>query len=145
MNYIEQDFKGSSGTKNIYQNASNKIKLPEEKNWTIPLLLKSPKSITFQSSDLEIDFLIDSRAESSIKNILIWNDIQTLHSKLIPSKTTSKSATAQGSCLTYFGKIKLFLIPTRTMEQNKLLTKPFKKNIPYHRYKTQYHWNTSYH
>ena len=45
----------------------------------------------------------------------------------MPSKTASRLATVQGSTLTNYGKIQLFLIPTKTMEQNKLLSKPFKQ------------------
>ena len=115
------------------QNTTNKVQLPKEKISTIPLLLESPKSKEFQSPDLEIDFLIDSGAESNIINIPTWNEIQTLHPKLTPLKNSSKLATAQGSSLTSFGKIQLFLGLTRTMEQNKFLTKTFKTNIPYHR------------
>ena len=44
-------------------------------------------------------------------------------------KTASKLATAQGSTLTNYGKILFFLVPTRTMEQNKLLNKPFKQTF----------------
>ena len=58
-----------------------------------------------------------------------WNEIQTFHPKLIPSKTSSKLATEQGSNLTNFGKILLLLVPTLTMEQNKLLTEPFKQTF----------------
>ena len=36
-------------------------------------------------------------------------------------------ATAQGSTLVNYGKIQLFLVPTRTMEKNKILNKPFKQ------------------
>ena len=36
----------------------------ERKNWTIPFLLESPRNKEFQPLDLEIDFLIDSGAES---------------------------------------------------------------------------------
>ena len=50
-------------------------------------------------------------------------------SKIVPSKTSSKLATAQGSSLTNFGKILLFLIPTQTMEQNSFLIKPFKQTF----------------
>ena len=57
------------------------------------------------------------------------NEIQTLHPNLKLSKTSSKLATAQGSSLTNFGESQQSLIPTRTMEQNKLLTKPFKQVI----------------
>ena len=64
---------------------------------TIPFLLESPKSKQLQTPDLEIYFLIDSGAESIIKNIPTWNEIKILHSKLIPFKTTSRIATAQGS------------------------------------------------
>ena len=53
--------------------------------------------------------------------------------------TASKLATTQGPTLVNYGKIQLFLVSTRTMEQNKTLNKPFK-----HRYKTQYHWHTVY-
>ena len=42
--YTKQELKGSSSTNNIYQNTSNKIQLPKEKIWTIPLLLERPKS-----------------------------------------------------------------------------------------------------
>ena len=41
-------------------------------------------------------------------------------------KTASKLATAQGSSLINYGKIQLFLVPSRTMEQNKILNKPSK-------------------
>ena len=54
--YTEQELKGSSSTNNIYQNTSIEIIIPEEEIWTIPLFLESPKSIDFQSPDLEIDF-----------------------------------------------------------------------------------------
>ena len=45
---------------------------------------------------------------------------QTLHPKLLPSRTSSRLATAQKSSLTNFGKIQLLLVPTRTTKQNKL-------------------------
>ena len=112
-------------TIHIYQNIQKEQ--PKEKIWTIPFLLESPKSKEFQPPDLEIDFLIDSGAESNIINIPTWNEIKTLHPKLTPLKTSSKLATAQGSTLINYGKIQLFLLPTRTMEQNKILTKPFKQ------------------
>ena len=35
-------------------------------------------------------------------------------------KTASKLATAQGSILVNHGKIQLFLVPKRTMEQNEI-------------------------
>ena len=41
----------------------------KEKIWTIPFLLESPRNKEFQPPDLEIDFLIDSGAESNIINI----------------------------------------------------------------------------
>ena len=99
-------------------------KSTQKKIWTIPFLLERNKE--FQPPDLEIDFLIDSGAESNIINIPTWNEIKTLHPKLTPLATSSKLATAQGSTLVNCGKIKLFLLPTRTMEQNKILNKPFK-------------------
>ena len=128
-NYTEQELKGRSGTNNIYQNTANttnKVQLPKEKIWTIPLLLESPRSKDFQSPDLEIDFLVDSGAESNIINIPTWNEIQTLHPKFSPSKTSNKLATSQGLGFTNFGKSLLLLVPTRTMEQNKFLTNHFK-------------------
>ena len=57
------------------------------------------------------------------------NEIKTLHPKLTPLATSSKLATAQGSTLVNYGKVQLFLLPTRTMEQNKILNKPFKQII----------------
>ena len=73
--------------------------------------------------------MIDSGAEPNILNISTWNEIKILHPKLIPLKTASRLATAQGSTLTNYGKIQLFLVPTKTMEQNKLLNKPFKQTF----------------
>ena len=115
-----------SSTNHTYQNIPKQQ--PKEKIWTIPLLLESPKcKKDFQPPDLEIEFLIDSGAESNIINIPTWNEIKILHPKITPIKTTSILATAQGSILTNYGKIQLFLVPTKTMEQNKLLNKPFKQ------------------
>ena len=84
-----------SNTKHIYQNIQKEQ--PREKTWTIPFLLESPKNKEFQPPDLEIDFLIDSGAESNITNIPTWNEIKTLHPNLTPLETSSKLATAQGS------------------------------------------------
>ena len=50
-----------------------------------------------------------------------------MHPKSTPLETSSKLATAQGSTLVNYGNIQLFLVPTRTMEQNKILNKPFKQ------------------
>ena len=44
-------------------------------------------------------------------------------------KTASKLSTAQGSTLIDYRKIQLFLVPTRTMEQKKILNKPFKQTF----------------
>ena len=74
-----------------------------------------------------MDFLIDSGAESNITNLPTWNEIKTLHPNLPPLETSSKLATAQGSTLVNYGKIQLFLLPTRTMEQKIFLNKPFKQ------------------
>ena len=90
-----------------------------------PFFLESPKSKDFQPPVLEIDSFVDSGAESNIINTPTWNEIKTLRPRLTPIKTTSRLATAQGSTLTNYGKIQLFLVPTKTMEQNKLLKKPF--------------------
>ena len=123
----EKDEVQSSNTNHIYQNIQKEQ--PRKKIWTIPFLLESPKSKEFQPPDLEIDFLIVSGAESNIINIPTWNEIKTLHPTLAPIKTASKLATAQGSTLVHYGKIQLFLVPTRTMEQNKILNKPFKQTF----------------
>ena len=116
-----------SNTKHIYQNIQKEQ--PREKIWTIPFLLESPRSKEFQPPDLEIDFLIDSGAESNIINIPTWNKIKTLHPNLTPLETSSKLATAQRSTLVNYGKILLFLLPTRTMEESKILNKPFKQTF----------------
>ena len=121
----EKDKTKCSNTNHIYQNKQKEQ--PREKIWTIPFLLESPRNKQFQPSDLEIDFLIDSGAESNIIKIPTWNEIKTLHPKLTPLATSSKLAAAQGSTLVNYGKIQLFLLPTRTMEQNKILNKPFKQ------------------
>ena len=122
---IENDKTKCLNTNHIYQNIQKEQ--PKEKIRTIPFLLESPRNKEFQPPDLEIDFLIDSGAESNIINIPTWNEIKTLHPKLTPLKTSSKLATAQGSTLVNYGKIQLFLLPTRTLEQNKILNKPFKQ------------------
>ena len=63
-----------SSTNHIYQLIPKKP--PKEKFWTITFLLESPKSKEFQSPDLEIDFLIDSGAESNIIKFPTWNEIK---------------------------------------------------------------------
>ena len=68
-------------------------------------------------------------AETNIINIPKQNEIRSLHPNLKPLETSSKLATAQKSMLTKYGKIQLFLVPTRTMEQNKILNKPFKQTF----------------
>ena len=93
----ENDKIKSLNTNHIYQNIQKEQ--PNEKIWTIPFLLESPRNKEFQPPDLEIDFLIDSGAESNIINIPTWNEIKTLHPKLTPLATSSKLATAQGSTL----------------------------------------------
>ena len=90
----EKDKTKCSNTNHIYQNIQKEQ--PREKIWTIPFLLESPRNKKFQPTDLEIDFLIDSGAESKIINIPTWNEIKTLHLKLTPLATSSKLATAQG-------------------------------------------------
>ena len=127
INTVVNNEKQCSSTNHIYKN-TQKVQ-PREKIWTIPFLLESPKSKEFQPPDLEIDFLIDSGAESNSINIPTWNEIKSLHPILTPIKTASKLATAQGSTLVNCGKIQIFLVPTRTMEQNKILNKPFKQTF----------------
>ena len=121
----ENDKTTCLNTNHIYQNVQKEQ--PKGKIWTISFLLESPRNKEFQPPDLEIDFLIDSGAESNFINIPTWNEIKTLHPKLTPLATSSKLATAQGSTLVNYGKFQLFLLPTRTMEQSKILNKPFKQ------------------
>ena len=83
----------------------------QRKNLDNTISLRKPRNKEFQPPDLEIDFLIDSGAESNIINIPTWNEIKTLHPKLTPLETSSKLATAQGSTLINYGKIQLFLLP----------------------------------
>ena len=64
-----------SSTNHIYQNIPKEP--PKGKTWTILFLLEKPKSKEFQRPDLEIDFLIESGAESNINNIPTWNEIKT--------------------------------------------------------------------
>ena len=123
----ENDKTKCLNTNHIYQKIQKEQ--PREKIWTIPFLLESPRNKEFQLPDHEIDFLIDSGAESNIINTPTWNEIKTLHPKLTPLATSSKLATAQGSTLINYGKVQLFLLPTRTMEQNKTLNKPFKQTF----------------
>ena len=123
----ENDKTKCLNTNHIYQNIQKKQ--PREKIWTMPFLLERPRNREFQPPDLEIDFLNDSGAESNIINIPTWNEIKTLHPKLTPLATSSKLATAQGSTLVNYGKVQLFLLSTRTMEQNKILNKPFKQKF----------------
>ena len=127
INTVVNNEKQGSSANHIYQNIQKEQ--PREKIWTISFLLESPKSKEFQPPDLEIDFFIDSGAESNIINIPTWNEIKSLHPILTPIKTASKLATAQGSTLVNYGKIQLFLVPTRTMEQNKILNKSFKQTF----------------
>ena len=101
----------------------------ERETFIIPFLLESPRSKEFQPPDLEINFLIDSGAESNIINIPTWNEIKTLHPNLTPLETSSKLATAQGSTLVTYRKIQLFFVPTRTIQQNKILNKPFEQTF----------------
>ena len=74
-----------SSANHLCQNIPKKA--PREIIWTIPFLLKSPKSKEFQPPDLEIDFVIDSGAESKIIYIPTWNEIKILHPKLLLLKT----------------------------------------------------------
>ena len=67
--YIEREIKGSSSKSINTRIQQIKYKYQRKKNWTIPLLLESPNSKYFQSTGLEVDFLLDSGAESTTINI----------------------------------------------------------------------------
>ena len=54
INTVVNNEKQGSSTNHIYQNIQKEQ--PNEKIWTIPFLLESPKSNVFQPPDLEIDF-----------------------------------------------------------------------------------------
>ena len=60
-----------SSTNYIYQNVPKEP--PREKFCTLLFLLESPICKKFQPPDLEIDFLIDSGAESNTFYIPTWN------------------------------------------------------------------------
>ena len=107
----------SLNTNHIYQNIQKEQ--PKEKIWTIPFLLESPRNKEFQPPDLEIDFLIDSGAESNIINIPTWNEIKTLHPKLTPLATSSKLATAQGSTLINLEKFNYSFFPQEKWNKTK--------------------------
>ena len=63
----------------------------------------------------------------NIDTEVVHQNIKDILIKYSQMKKPSKLATAQGSTLVNYGKIQLFLLPTRTMEQNKILNKPFKQ------------------
>ena len=92
INTVVNNEKQRSSTNHIYQIIQKEQ--PREKLWTIQILIESPKIKEFQPPDLEIDFLIDTGAESKIFNIPTWNEIKSLHPILTPKKTASKLATA---------------------------------------------------
>ena len=75
-NHTPHFVENNSNLNTIYQNTRTRIQLPNEKHWTIPLLLESLKSKNFQSPDLEIDFFIDSGAETKKIIIPTWNKIK---------------------------------------------------------------------
>ena len=79
----------------------------QRKNLDNTISFRKSKNKEFQPPDLEIDFLIDSGAESNIINIPTCNEIKTLHPKLTPLATSSKLATAQGSTLVNYVKVQL--------------------------------------
>ena len=74
-------------------------------------LRKSKNKKKFQPPDFEIDFLIDSEAESIIIKIPTWNELKSLHPDSINTKRASKLATSQGSTLDNYGMVQLFLFP----------------------------------
>ena len=74
-NYVQYKTEAISIMNNMYQKTTTKTSQQKEKNWTIPLLLESPKSEIFQSTELEIDFSIDTGAESNISMIPTWKEI----------------------------------------------------------------------
>ena len=92
----------------------------EKKICQFPFLLESPENKEFQPPDLEIDFLIDSGTESNIIDNPSWNETKTLHPNLIPMKTASKLATAQGSTLNNYGKFNFPLLPLEQWNKIKI-------------------------
>ena len=106
--YSEQEPKGSSSKNIIYQNTAVKKQQPKNKIGQNHHWRKSIKK-NFQSLDLKIDFLFDFGAESNVINIPTWIEIETLHSKLLPLKTSSRLSRAQGLSLTDFEKVSITL------------------------------------
>ena len=58
---------------------TSKMQPPKNHLDNSPTNLKKPKEERFSISRLEIDFLIDSGAESKIINLATGNESQTLH------------------------------------------------------------------
>ena len=112
---LEKEQTPCSSTNHIYQNIQKEP--PKEKIWTIPFLLESPKSKNFQPPDLEIDFSIDSGAESNIINIPTWNEIKIIGipfiTKYIPTISIldskiiikDKYTKMQNTALTFFQRM----------------------------------------
>ena len=69
VNAVVKYEKQRSSTNHLYQNIQKEKR--KEKIWTIPFLLESPKCKEFQPPDPEIDFLIDSGAETILLTSLL--------------------------------------------------------------------------
>ena len=77
------------------------------------------------TNKIQLDFLFDSGGESNIMSIHNGMKFKSHIQKFLFVKilNANKITTAQGSSLLKYGKIQLYLVPNRTMEQNKLLYK----------------------
>ena len=109
IDYTKQELKRSSSTNNIYQNTSNKTQLPNEKIWTIPLLLETPKRFSITRPRNWFFKRLRSRIKYNKCSQLERDTF--LHPKLKPSKTSCKLATAQESSLTNFEKSNCSFFP----------------------------------
>ena len=66
--------------KYIYIKNNKKVQLPK-KSLKNPTSLRKSEEQRFSTKEIEIDFLLDSGAESNVINIPTWNEKQTLYPK----------------------------------------------------------------
>ena len=87
----------------------------QRKNLDNTISFGKSKSKEFQPPDLEIDFLIDSGAESNIINIPTWNEIKTLHPKLTPLENLQQTSNSTR-------------ININKLRKNSIISSPHKNN-----------------
>ena len=116
-----------SSTNNIYQNIPKEPQLQKQKIWTIPFLLEKPKSKQFQTPDFRFSSRFRSRIKCHQHSHLRRNKNSTPKINTLQNNKQTSNRTRIN--LNKLRKTQLFLVPTRTMEQNKLMSKPFKQTF----------------